>query len=139
MTRYSLTQSVGEAYTSVCVCVFAFGLYPGVIIPTAPPAPAQRPRCVHLDAEQWEAHGLRPRALQGHPVLQRGRGERQGVRQGQDRFPQGEAATHTEAHDRRRHVTGGTHHGNLSAHMRTHDMKYHKKTHGIISHVRKSH
>ena len=77
--------------------MFAFGLYPGdrVILLADPPAPAQRPRRVHLDAEQWEAHGLRPRALQGHPVLQRGRGDRQGVRQGQDGVPQGEAGAHT--------------------------------------------
>ena len=108
MTGAIASRNLGEACSCVCVCVGGFGLHPAdyVILPAAPPAPAQRPRCVHLDAEQREAHGLRPCALQGHPVLQRGRGDRQGVWQGQDGVPQGEAPAHTEAHDRRRQTAG---------------------------------
>ena len=44
-------------------------------------ASAQYPRRVRVDDEQQQAHGLRPHPVQRHPLLHRGRGDRQKLRE----------------------------------------------------------
>lgn len=57
------------------------------------PASAQHPRCFRLDDEQQQAHRLRPDSLQRHPVLHRGRGDGERLRQSQSCVSQGAIAS----------------------------------------------